>query len=180
MATVQQIDGDVMVRGTLTATSGLSMPDGTVTNAKVNAAAAIAATKLQHQHAISYYQADGSAIVAAIVPVHIVYGATATVVAFEIVCVDAPSGGDLHFTVDLLKANEGTPTPATILSAVIDSDTAGAGAAELADCEVGVGTLASPTLADGDTLIIQTAVAGSTGTQGQGLICIITLQEDAA
>ena len=100
-------------------------------------------------------------------------GRLPTVVAVDVVCVDAPSGGDKAFTVDVLKANEGTPTPATILSGTVSYSST------QSDCDVEPGTISSASLADGDTLLVQVALSGSTSTQGQGLVVTITLREDA-
>jgi len=152
-----------------------SPPAGCITNASVLPAAGIAATKLQRRISAPYSQADGSDIAAAIVPVHVVRGATATVVGVDVACVDAPSGGDKAFSVDVQKADEGTPTPATVLTGTI------AYSATQSDCEVESGTIsASPAaLVTGDTVLVVVAVSGSTGTQGQGLIVTVTIDEDA-
>ncbi|MHC4715904.1 MAG: hypothetical protein ACYS5V_02965, partial [Planctomycetota bacterium] len=94
----------------------------------------------------------------------------------EVSCLDANDGaGDKAFTVDLKKANQGTPTPATVLSAVINFTNG-----TYSDCEVVAGTISSASLADGDTLVVAVAVSGSTGNQGQGLCVTVNLDEDAA
>lgn len=170
---MSKLEGDFTFTDTVTFARPPGLPPGTISNAAVASNAAIAATKLVHQHAIHYQQADGSAIVAAIVPIHTVRGITAEIIDVEVVCVDSPSGGDLKFTVDLLKADAGTPTPASVLSAVIDYVNA------TPDCTVLAGTITDEDLVDGDTLLVQVAVSGSTGTQGQGLIVTVTLREDA-
>ena len=172
-----KFDEHILALGGITVKDPFSIPSGSVGDSHIAAAAGLSASKLQHQHVLTYKQDDGSDIVAAIAPIYIVRGLTATIIEVEVVCVDAPEGGDKHFTVDLQKANEGTPTPATVLSAVLDSDTYGAGAAEAADCEVGTAVIASPTLAAEDTLLVVVAVAGSTGNQGQGLIVTVNLRD---
>lgn len=169
---LSKIESDLFVQGTLSAQT-LSVPAGTVKDADVASGAAIAAAKLEHQYAICYSQADGSDVVAAIVPVHVVRGTTATIKDVEVVCVDAPSGGNKAFAVDLKKANEGTPLPVTVLSLTI------AYSSTQSDCEVEPGTISSASLADGDTLLVVVTVSGSTGTQGQGLVVTVTIREDA-
>lgn len=164
---------DVHVIGNFSCTT-MTVPDATVDDDAVKPAAGIQATKLQHQHAIKYHQADGSDVAAAIVPIHVVRGVSATIVAVEVVCLDAPDGGDKTFTVDLQKCNEGSPSPASVLSAAISYSVG-----STHDAEVHDGTISSPTLADGDTLVVEVAVSGSTGTQGQGLVVTVTLREDA-
>jgi hypothetical protein len=171
MAT-SRVESDLHVNGHLTSKTA-SLPAGTVTNAMVNASAAIAATKLQHQHVVNYSQADGTAVAAAIVPVWVCRGATATVVAVQVVCVDAPSGGDLTFTVDIHKGAVGTADGATILTGDRTYPNATADGTMLA------GTISSGAMVAGDYLIVIVAVSGSTGTQGQGLVVTITVREDA-
>jgi len=164
--------GNLHVAGTLSAAS-LTIPNGGVTNAHITSSAGLDATKLEHQHCIPYFQADGTDVAAATVPVYICRGATAEIVAIQVSCVDAPSGGDKAFTVDLQKADEGTPTPATVLSSTISYSST------QSDCEVEPGTISSADLITGDQLLVVVAVTGSTGTQGQGLVVNITIREDA-
>ena len=151
----------------------INLPAGAVGDAEVKAAAGLAASKLEHQHAIRYAQADGSDVAAATEAVYTVRGVTGTIEAVQAACLTAPTGGDKAFTVDLKLGNEGSPVPASVLSAPI------AYAAAQSDLEVEAGTITSPDLAAGDTLAVVVAVSGSTGSQGQGLIVTITLREDA-
>ena len=173
------IAGDLYVRGSLKIGNKLQVdeiPSACVEDSSVKADAAVAATKIEQQHAISYYQPDGTDVVAAIMPVHIVYGATGTLIGFEAACVDAPTGGTATFTVDLQKANEGAPAPATVLDGgtpitFVNDDTD--------DCEVLAGTLDSSKLilSVGDILFVVVVVSAGTGAQGQGLIVTLTLRE---
>jgi len=167
------IPEDFQVNGSLKVVGAINFVAG-VDNADVASSAGILATKLQHQHIIPYSQADGSAVAAAIVPIYTCRGATGTVVAFQVACVDSPSGGgDLKFTVDLKIFDADTPAPASILTGVVDyvNDTA--------DGVVLAGTIDSASLVVGDSLMVVVAVSGSTGTQGQGLIVSTTVREDA-
>ncbi len=150
-----------------------SVPNGTLLNAHIAASAGLAANKLEHQHVLHYAQDDGSDVVSAIVPIYVVRGVTATVIEIEVDCLDSPTGGDKKFTVDLQKANAGTPTPATILSAVVDYVNG------TADCVVLTGTISSADLVVGDILLLVIVVSGSTGTQGQGVAVSVTVREDA-
>ncbi|MDK1103988.1 MAG: hypothetical protein QGD93_10300 [Actinomycetota bacterium] len=151
----------------------LSIPSGTIVDAAVGASAAISATKMQHQHSMHYGQVDGGAVAVAISPIYTCRGATATIVAVQVVCVDAPDGGDLAFSVDLKKYDEDTPAPATVLSAPISYSST------QSDGEVEAGTVSSPSLVAGDSLLVVVAVSGSSGTQGQGLGVTVTIREDA-
>lgn len=167
-----RIDGDLHVTGDLTA-GGVNLPAASVGNAAVQAAAGIEATKLQQQYALNYSQPDGSDVVAAVVPIHIVNGVSGVLVGIDAVCVDAPSGaGDEEITVDLQKGNA-AGAYATMLTAPIsitDSQ---------ADREVVAGTPSVTVLAAGDSLQLVIDQTGSTGTKGQGLIVTVIIREDA-
>ncbi len=166
--------GDLLVTGSLTVSDALNMPDGTVANSEVAAAAAVAASKLEHQHAITYHQAAiDQEVVDIETPIHVVRGATAEIIDIEVVCLTAPTGGNKAFTVDLLKANEASATPATVLSGAISYSST------QADCEIEVGTIDSESLTDGDVLVLEVATTGTTGTQGSGLGVTVTVREDA-
>lgn len=168
-----RVDGDFHVTGGLTCGS-MNIPSGTVNNDDVAPGAGIEATKLQQQYAIHYEQADGADVESEIKAIHIVYGATATIVAVKVACLDAPSGsgGDKKFTVDLKKVNAASPSPATVLTSVVTIDNT------VADCEVESGVINAASLVVGDTLIIDVAASGSSGDQGQGLVVTVILKED--
>ncbi len=156
-----------------TIVGSFSVPPGVILDTHIAASAGLSASKLQHQHALHYAQADGSDVVSVIVPVYLCRGVTATIIDIEVSCIDSPSGGDKKFTVDLKIADEGTPAPATVLSAVIDY------ANGTGDCEVLVGTISSVGLVAGDMLILEITVSGSTGAQGQGVVVSVNVREDA-
>lgn len=169
-----RVDGDLHVTGALTANE-VQLPDATVSNADVEAAAGIDATKLEHQFPLTYKD-DETAVKSNTAPIYTVNGNSATIIdtTIDVVCLTAPTGGDKQFTVELKKCNAGDTSPDTVLSSPITIDDA------VADCEVTEGTVNSPSLSAGDTLVIEVVASGSTGTQGQGLIVTVTLREDAA
>lgn len=168
-----RMDGDVYVTGNLSSKT-MSIPSGTVDNDDVAAGAAIATSKMLHRIVIPYWQADGADIAAAIVPVYTCRVATAEIIAIEVAVVDAPSGGNEGFTVDLHIADEGAPTPASVLDAVVTYDD------DQTDCEVLAGTISSADLVAGDSLLIVVAILGATGAKGQGLIVTLTIDESAS
>jgi len=169
-----RIETDSMyVDGTLRA-KAIVLSTGCVTDASVSASADISASKVEQQYSITYRQDDGADVVGAIAPIHIVYGATASLMAVKVACVDAPSGGgDKAFTVDVRRANQGTPSPATVLTGVVTINNG------RADCEVVSGTVASASLVSGDMLLVVVSASGTTGVQGQGLIVTLIVREDA-
>ena len=145
-----------------------------VNHADVAADADIATSKMLHRIVIPYYQADGSDVAAATVQIYTCRTATATIIAIEVACIDAPSVANEGFSVDLMIADEGTPTPATVLDAVVTYDTSET------DCEVLAGTISSASLVDGDRLLVVVTALGATGTKGQGLIVTLRIDEAAA
>lgn len=162
-------DTDVHYAGTLSARV-MNVPSNAISNSQIIAAAGIEATKIVHQHALSYSQAGGSDVVSATVPVHIFRGA-AEIIAVEVVPIVAPTGGDKQFTVDVQLGNAGSAF-ASILSAVVDVDDAGS-----TDRTVMAGTITTDDAADGDTLQVVVTASGSTGSQGQGVIVTVWIRE---
>jgi hypothetical protein len=174
MAIVNTINGDLRIVGGIQATdaAATSLPAGCVGDTQVSSVTgnAITAAKLQHQHKLIYFQADGTDAAAAIVPLYIARG-TGTLDAVEVACIDAPSGGDKKFTVDVWKSTTGTPSPTSMLSAAVDY------ANGTADATVLTGTITTTAIADADVLGVTVAVSGSTGAQGQGVAVTLTIRE---
>lgn len=164
MATPTRIEGDVHVAGALSSNT-MNIPAGTVVNADVSASAAIAATKLQHQHQPNYSQETGTNVAAEEYIIHTVYGATGTIVAFEAGIVTIPSG-DRTAVVDLHKNG------ATVLSAPITLDSGNT------TLIVEGGTISSAALVDGDVLEVVVTLGGSSGTNPQGLFVSSIIRED--
>lgn len=159
---------DVRVNGNLAATS-ISYPVGGITNAAISSSAAIAATKLVHQHALRYAQNGGTDVVAATVPIHIARDA-AEIVAVTVSPLVAPAGGDKAVSVDVQLGNAATAF-ASILSAPISIDSADANRAVVS------GDLATFAAVAEDILQVVIAVSGTTGTQAQGLIVTVWIRE---
>jgi len=162
MGLISRVESDVYVNGNLSVKT-LAIPSGTVVDDDVNASAAIAATKLEQRHVLTYGQTGNAA--SATIPIHCVHGATATLIAFEAGSV-AKAAGDSTMTFDLKK--NGT----TCLSAVITLDNANT--AYVAEA----GTLSVTAAVDGDVLTIVTAATVGTGTLPTGCFCTLTLDED--
>jgi hypothetical protein len=141
----------------------------------VSASAAIAAAKIIHEIVVPYFQADGADIAAtAFIPLITINGAGCTLISADVVCIDAPEGGDKKFTVDVKTCTQASPTPASILYEPVEYDNT------KADCEIATGVITSGDIADNTTVGIDVDVSGSTGNQGQGLIVTLTFQKQAA
>lgn len=168
-----RFDGNVHVAGHFSSETQ-NIPDGMILDKHVNGSADIAAEKVEHQISVRHHKADGVDIAAIIMPIHTVYGATAEIIAFKVMCIDAPEGGDKKFTVDLKKCNVGSPAPVSILTGVVDY------VVDTPDCTVLSGTISSAGLVAGDTLVVVVVVSGTTGNQGQGLHATTIIREKPA
>lgn len=161
-----QITEDMTFTGACRFSLQPTFPDGGVTNAKVAAGAAIAASKLVHQHRINYSQPNTTATAVTQV-IYRCYGATGTIKEIAAGSIGIAVGA-ATVTVDVKK--NGT----TVLSGVITLDSGNtARVAEL-------GTVSVPALAAGDVLeVVTTATAGG-GTIPTGLFVSVTVEEDPA
>lgn len=150
---------------------GMALPDNVVGNAQVLDLTDIAATKLQHRNHINYAQVGGADVVDATVIVHLVR-ATGVVRSIRVRPGTVPTGGDKTVSVDVQKAGNGSNSWTSLLSSPISfssSDT---------DHTLKAGTLiGSPVVAANDAIRIVVDAAGSTGTQGQGLVVDIAIDE---
>jgi hypothetical protein len=164
-----QLDGDTVCTGTFTA-KRFNPPAGCINDAAVVAGADIDADKLEHPYVIHYTQDSGTAIVAGTRLLHTVRGGTARVKQVDVMCTTAPTG-DHTVTVDI-KAGNTSDAFASILGSVVTLDNATVAKT------VYEASITSPDLADDDTIEIVVAVAGSTSSQGQGLLVTVTIYED--
>lgn len=164
-------EDNVVHTGTHQFTNSVDLPTETVTNASVKTAAAIASTKVIHRTPIVYQQDDGATVVSEDAYLYLARFA-GTIQSVEVRPMTAPTGGDLKFTVDVLKAAEGSGSFSSILSAIEDVDS---GSTDDTLQEV---TIATPGIIDGDCLQISITISGSTGTQGSGVIVVINIDEN--
>jgi len=163
------VSSDFVWTGEHTFSGTHNLPSSCVSDTQCSTSNPIDTDKQKHRHSIQYYQADGTDIAAATVPIFIARAA-GTIIDVEVVCVDAPSGGDKTFTVDIQKADVAAAA-ASVLSSAITYP------AGTTDYTVQTGTITTTTLDDGDTLLVVVAVSGSTGNQGQGLIVTVTVDQ---
>ena len=144
---------------------------GTITNDDINSAAAIAASKTQTYICKTYRQVTGTAITdQTAIPVHIVRGATMTILSVDAAWYTQASqtaGHDKHVEVNVLVDG------VTVLSgAMVDILTA------TASLGVVEGTISDATHTHDQIMTVAVNEAGATGTQGQGLIVEIRMVED--
>lgn len=162
---MNRIEGDTYVAGTLTAQS-LQPSAGSVVNATVSVSAAIVATKLQQQRVVVYSQDSTTDATVERKVIHIVNGATATLVSFKAGSTAIASGGG-NAVVDLLKNGS------SILSSAITLDNTNT--ARVLEEASGY---SSTSLVAGDVLEFKLTSAAS--TKPTGVFCQLVITEDPA
>jgi len=173
---VSRLENDYEAPGDWMFNGSVTLPNGTVTNDMVAAAAAIAHTKSQHRYQARSIQNSTDAVVARTEIVHYAYRPTTVLsgyAVFDTAIVGTSSGRSC--TINVRKSSSGS-TWATILSAALVKK----GSDMTARTAYTLTLSGTPTLAQGDALQTTVAVAGSTGTQAKGLLVAINLAENAA
>jgi len=169
-------EGDLIVTGNLSMGS-ISLPNSSIDNDAISPDInkRIDATKQQHQHELHFIIDHTVEITAIKQSIHTIRGFSGKIIGVDVVTPLAPVGpGDKLFTVDVLKSNQAAPTLVSVLSSLIQVDDT-----EF-NYEVHLGTInaSQADVDDGDTLTIDVAVSGTSGTQAQGLIVTLTIRED--
>lgn len=150
----------------------IDMPTGGITNTMIKAAAGINASKIvRHQSIDNELFGPATTVTALTKDVHIVRGATGTLVGFQAAINGAiATGADRTVTVELLKSTGGGSF-STVLSGTIDFTDASV-------LRTAVSAVISNTsLVAGDLLRITVAVAGAADNQAIGLLTTVTLEE---
>lgn len=164
MAAPTTIPGDCVIGGTLYVASFVPSA-GSIRNAGIASDAAIVATKLEHQFALTYGTSGTAA--SATIPIHCAYGATGDVISIKAGSV-AIAVGAATVTVDLRKNGS------TILTGVITLDTGNT-------AYVGeAGTILTAPYVAGDTFTLVVVATAGGGTLPTGLFVTVILREDAA
>lgn len=172
MALQTRIESDVFVAGNIAANS-VTLPNGTVDDDAVLAAAGVAATKLEHQHEITFAQANTAAASETKI-VHRAHGATGEVIAVKAGSI-AKCTGDGSVTVDMVKCNSGGTT--SVLTGVITLNSSSTNYVPSAGTVKADG---SEDLVAEDLLkIVLTASTGTAGTVGTGMFASVIVREDA-
>jgi len=173
MAAPSLIRGDQQFTDNVTFTgTTVTIPDGTIVNAKVSAAAAIVATKLVHRVPISFSQNMGQVVASETRPVYTAI-AGGTIIDLQVAPITAPTGGDLQYTVDLQKSTAGGAF-ATVLSSVVTCSSSST------DRTVQSGTISSAAFVATDVLQIVITASGSSGTQGTGVNVTVNVDQTPA
>ncbi len=169
-----QLLGNYEFPGTVTMTGTATLPDGTITNAKVHAAAAIAHTKAEHRYQARTVQGSTGAVVAGTEMIYYAYRPQTVLGGTVTVATIADSTGRT-ITVDVQKSTAGS-TYSTILSAALVCNSTNT----TARTPRALSLSGTPTMLQGDVLRTTVAIAGSTGTQALGLLVAVNLVEDPA
>lgn len=164
---------DLHVEGNFTA-KAIGLPASCVTDAAIAPGANIDAAKIAGRFTIPVELFAAGTTVASLASrlLHIVRGATGTLIALRAVAITAPVGGDRKFTVDLQKSTSGGAF-ATVLTTPLEFSVATSAADRIAKTAV----INTSGLVAGDLLQLVVTASGSTGTQGAGLLVDLLLDE---
>jgi len=152
--------------------SSIKLPSGAVSNASIQANAAIDASKLVHVIAKQYQQGTASAVVADTQFCHIVNGSTCTLAYVKATVDTVATGADRTVSVDLQKRT-GSGSWASVLTSTITFNSASTAGTIVS------GSIATSTLAQDDYLKWVVTVAGSAGNQAIGVLAEAFFQEAA-
>ncbi len=157
--------GDFNINGTLSC-SHFAPPAASIGDAAIAGSAGIQASKLQHQHEPTYSQEAATNAASGTYAVHVVYGATGTVLDFKAGAAVVLTGNDTC-TVDLLKNG------ASILTSPIS----------LASTDTNYVTKTAPgfsstSLVAGDVLSVKVTATHNAGALPKGVFAQVDLRED--
>jgi len=130
----------------------------------------LAASKAVTQKVLTHVIADATTVTNQDVIIY-VSDSAATIKDFYIRTVDAPTGGDKTYSCDLKIYADGSGSGSTVLSSTV--------AAGADDTKVDA-TISSASVIADYALRASVTVTGSTGTQGLGLILVLTMEETHA
>lgn len=153
---------------------------GMITNAMVSSSAAIASSKLVNRIQCVYQQADGANVASTSGDGAAVYVCDktngATIKKFTACCQDVGAGGSPahNIAIDLFMWDDSAGSAASVLSADINITESEA------DYEFVNGTLSTTDMDVGDVLLVKVAVTGSGGTNPQGLVVQVEVDEEGA
>ncbi len=159
---------------TLTVGSTFNAPPLAIDNAAFSSASTdrLASSKADHQKTVTWQTATTSTTVATVTQSIYLFNAAGTLEKVTVRPDTAPTGGDLQYTVDILKAASGSGSFASVLSSVVTMSSADS------DNTAEDGSLTTTAMTAGDCLEIIITASGSTGTQGAGATVIVVLTEE--
>ena len=170
MPTPSIIEGDFVFNGNVAVVTGFVPPDGSITNAKLPAAAGIASAKVIHRFSESIELYGPTTTIAALTKLLRIARRGGTLVSLQ-AATTVQASGDRSVTVDLQKSTGGGAF-ATVLSSPLSIPQA------TAVRTAQTATIASPTFVAGDIFQLVVALGGSSGTYPQGLIVTVDVDQD--
>lgn len=162
-----RLDGDVQVTGALFPATFYA-PDESIGADAIATGDPVPTTKLDHRHRAIYSQETGTVTYAETRAVHVVEGATGTVLGVTASPVVAATG-DSTVTVDVKIKGD------SVLASTITVDSGDAAYAAVAGSMSG-----SASLVAGDVVLVFITVSAGTGTLPEGVIVSVDIDEKAA
>lgn len=166
-----RIEGDTNFAGKVTFLDTVTLYKDSVTDQHVSPSAKIQASKLVHRHVLTYVVPDGQAVAAVTRLLHVATAA-GKLRRVDVRPTQVPTG-DYSYTVDVQKASDGSGAWSSLLNSPITID-----ASASADTRKSGTPAASPTFSAADALRLVITTAGTAGTQGQGMVVVVEVEED--
>lgn len=166
-----RITGNRNYTGTIQFTGTVELPVASIGSAQLKTTEPADADRTVHRHAIRHGQKDGTDVVSETVLLHICR-APAEIVQLDVRPTVVPAGGDKQYTIDIEKDADGAGAWSSLLDAEVVVDSG-----ETDDTLIIGDLIADPSLNAGDAIRIVITASGSTGTQGQGFVAVLNLDE---
>ena len=161
---MHRVEENADFRG-VTTIRDLKANDGCIENKHVAVGAAVAASKLRHQHRPVLAQESATSATDETRVVHVVHGTVGKLLAIKAGCVVPCVGADT-ITIDLLKGGVSVLTSKITLSSAQSAR------------QLVAGSIDTDTLAAGDVLEIEIDAIAAAGTMGKGPFAYVDLEED--
>ena len=159
------------------------VPAGTVVDADVNAAAAVQASKLQHQHVISYSQATVADTITDESRVLYICKGVGQIIGVEVTSEVAPDADTDFVTIDVNKVRAGVSASVLTADIIYNNTNAKAGDGGDANGNYGIvtGTIdgAEDDTVDNDIIEIDITHTDNGGTNASGICVNIVIREAA-
>lgn len=173
MAT-SDIRGVTVFHDNVTFLGTTTVPADTIKSSQFSSTATdrLVTSKQVHRIDFNYDQDTGSDVVTDTRMWRVARGA-GTVLGMDVRPITAPTGGDKAFTVDFQKAADASGSWSSLLNSVVTVNSSSTD-----NTKQSATLAATPTFTAGSALRLVVTASGSTGSQGQGVIVSVYIDED--
>lgn len=150
------------------------LPAESVNSDAIQTGANLDSDKLESRISKTVVQAPGADVVTGTSYIFVARAA-GSIKSIKVRPLTAPTGGDKNYTVDLKRAADGSGSFSTLLTGVITVNSSSVNQTAQNGTLIG-----SPALLAGDCVQVVITAGGSTGSQGQGVVIEVEINENGA